>query len=173
MYAKRLIKPIEEISDADIQKIAQILIDCRDKGGKIVLAGNGGSSAICSHFANDLIKALGIAAINLTDNVPSLTAYSNDKEYGTALGDIADVLIKKDDVLFLMSTSGKSINVLYLAFRFKNQTVALVGSNDCDLTRWHKHVNFVIAGGHDARSNEDIFSIITHSIVDCIEQSKE
>lgn len=172
-YLGAVKRALGKLAVMEVAKIAKLLTECRDRGGKVLLAGNGGAAAICSHFANDLIKTLGIAAICLTDNVPTLTAYANDKGYGLALGEIADVLIRKEDVLFLMSTSGQSINILHLAFRFKNTTIALVGQKDCDLARWHKNIHFVFAGGNDARSNEDIFSVITHAIVDYLEEGKE
>ena len=168
MYAKYLVKAVSEISDADIAKIANLLLDCKDRGGKVLLAGNGGASAICSHFTNDLIKCLGIAAVCLTDNIPSLTAYANDNSYDVALGEIANVLVRKNDMIFSMSTSGNSLNVLYLAFKFKLPSVALVGNKGGDMAKWHKHVTYVYAKGFDARSNEDVFSIICHAVVDYI-----
>lgn len=168
MYANSLISSISEISDADIKKFANLLLDCKDRGGKVILAGNGGASAICSHFANDLIKCLGISAVCLTDNIPSLTAYANDKSYDVALGEIAEVLVRKDDMMVTMSTSGNSLNVLYLAFKFKIPSVALVGNKGGDMAKWHKHVNYIYAKGYDARSNEDVFSIICHAVVDYI-----
>ena len=166
MYKYNIINAIEEVTDADIIRFAQILSDCKDRGGKVILAGNGGSSAICSHFANDLIKTLHIAAVCLTDNVPTLTAYANDKNYDIALGEIADVLARKDDVFVLMSTSGKSQNILHLAFRFKNPTIALVGNKGGDMAKWHKHVHYLFTEGIDVRSNEDLFSIICHAVID-------
>lgn len=173
MYPARVSETAQKINPKDIAHAIKVLSDCRDRGGKVLLAGNGGSSAICSHFANDLIKALGIAAVNLTDNVPTLTAYANDGDYGLALGEIARVLIRKEDVLFLMTTSGQSVNILYLAFQFKVPTIALVGNKGGDLARWHKHIHFVQCGGFDARSNEDIFSIFCHAVVDGFEKNKE
>lgn len=170
MYPSKL--PIENIAKNDVQKIARILLDCKDRGGKVILAGNGGSSAICAHFANDLIKALGIAAINLTDNVPTLTAYSNDINYGVALGEICEVLIRREDVLFLMSTSGQSENILHLAARFKVPAIALIGNRSSPMSKWAKHVLCIFTGGPDARSNEDLFSIIAHATVDYIEKGQ-
>lgn len=158
-----------KIDQQDIMVVSHLILDCKDRGGKVVLAGNGGSAAICSHFVNDLIKAVGVPAISLTDNVPTLTAYSNDLDYGVALGEIADVLLNKNDMLFLMTTSGQSTNILHLAVRFKIPVVALVGNGGGRMSQWAKNVFIVVTGGFDARSNEDLFSIITHAIVDYIE----
>lgn len=172
-YLENTAIAIMDVDLNDITEISAMIVACKNRGGKVVLAGNGGSAAICSHFANDLIKALGVPAISLTDNVPTLTAYSNDMDYGVALGEIADILLKKDDMLFLLTTSGQSVNILHLAVRFKIPTVALVGNGGGKMSAWAKNVHMIVTGGKDARSNEDVFGAICHAVVDCIEGWQE
>jgi D-sedoheptulose 7-phosphate isomerase len=59
----------------------------RDQRAMIYVAGNGGSAAIASHWANDLGKAtkrsgqLPLKVMNLSDNVPWVTALANDEGY--------------------------------------------------------------------------------------------
>ena len=53
------------------------MTNARSYRNRIWLAGNGGSSSIASHFASDL-QSLGFDAICLTDNIPRLTALTND-----------------------------------------------------------------------------------------------
>ena len=80
-------------------------------GNKVILVGNGGSSAICSHVAIDLCKNAGIRAISLND-FPSLTCLSNDYGYDQVFAKQIEYHAKPDDVLVCISTGGKSQNIL-------------------------------------------------------------
>jgi phosphoheptose isomerase len=77
-HVEKVAIAIEEISYQELEEVCDIFRVAKNVGGKILCAGNGGSSAIASHFVNDLIKCLKIPAICLTDNVPSLTAFSKE-----------------------------------------------------------------------------------------------
>src|SRR5690349_1907241 len=68
-----------------IMKATQMIIDTFEKGGKIMICGNGGSAADSQHMAGELVCSLnksinrpGLPAIALTTDTSILTAYSND-----------------------------------------------------------------------------------------------
>jgi D-sedoheptulose 7-phosphate isomerase len=92
-------------------------VACLDKGGKILLFGNGGSAADAQHLAAELVvryrrnrKAL--AAIALTTDTSILTACSNDFTYDDIFARQVEALARPGDVCIGISTSGKSPNVL-------------------------------------------------------------
>src|SRR3990172_2156723 len=85
--------------------------EAHERGHKVILVGNGGSSAICSHVAIDLCKNAGIRAISLND-FPSLTCLSNDYGYDQVFAKQIEYHAKPDDVLVCISTGGKSPNIL-------------------------------------------------------------
>ena len=96
-------------------------------------AGNGGSAATASHFANDI--AIGtndyqkpFRVISLTDNVATLTALGNDFGYAEIFVRQLRVLGKKGDLLICISASGNSKNLIN-AFQYAKsvgiKTVAL------------------------------------------------
>ena len=74
--------------------------------------GNGGSAATASHFVNDLVS-LGIKAVCLNDNTPTIMAIANDYEY-------AEVFVRQlqtcygysGDLVIAFSCSGESENVV-------------------------------------------------------------
>lgn len=133
----------------------------------VIVAGNGGSSATASHFAQDLMKGCHIKAICLTDNTGLLTAYSNDDSYGSALTNIADRMgVTEKTLAVVLSGSGKSANVLSLASKcrkFGLRVVALTGfdggtlKNLCDI---NVHVPL-----DDMETVESIHSMILHYVV--------
>ena len=83
----------------------------RKKGGKIVIVGNGGSSAIATHMQNDLCKANNIKAMVLTDPA-TLTAWTNDEGYDIAFAQQLRLWGDKGDLLIAISSSGMSRNIL-------------------------------------------------------------
>ena len=70
------------VPENNIQKIVKLLRSTRARGGTIFVAGNGGSAATASHFANDLVKMGGVRAISLPDATPTILAYGNDNGWG-------------------------------------------------------------------------------------------
>lgn len=78
---------------------------------KVMIIGNGGSAAIASHLQNDLCKAAQIRAMVFTE-APLLTALSNDISYTAAYSELVNIWADKDDMLFSISSSGKSQNII-------------------------------------------------------------
>ncbi|MDR1084039.1 MAG: SIS domain-containing protein [Deltaproteobacteria bacterium] len=93
--------------------MAQSLTD----GGVIYICGNGGSAAESQHLAAELVgrflmKRPGLAAIALTADTSKLTAIGNDYGYEEVFARQLEALGRPGDVLWVLSTSGKSPNVL-------------------------------------------------------------
>lgn len=120
----------------DLEKVIERLEVVREHRRGVFLFGNGGSAATASHIANDLAKAT-IAAglpklrvVALTDNVPLITAWANDKAYEAVFAEQLDNLVAPGDLVVGISTSGDSPNVLR-AFELAKArgavTVALTG----------------------------------------------
>ena len=78
IYFKRIKEALDKIERKDISDVAELINQCK---GQIFVFGNGGSAATASHFAQDMNKILDYRFICLNDNIPSLTAYSNDVDY--------------------------------------------------------------------------------------------
>jgi len=86
-------------------------------GGKILFAGNGGSAADAQHWAAELVSRFGydrpgLAGIALTTDTSALTAIGNDYGYERVFARQIEALGRKGDVLFAISTSGHSKNIL-------------------------------------------------------------
>lgn len=78
--------------------------------GKVMLVGNGGSAAIASHIQNDLSKALGVRAL-VFNEAPLLTALANDLDYDAAFEHNAAIWSDMGDLMFAISSSGRSENI--------------------------------------------------------------
>jgi D-sedoheptulose 7-phosphate isomerase len=90
----------------------------RDAGRKIMLAGNGASASIASHLATDFSKQGRVRAMTFND-ANLITALGNDCGYENWIAKALDFYADKSDVLILISSSGKSPNVVKAAHRAK------------------------------------------------------
>ena len=87
------------------------LKEVSESDGKLLLAGNGASASIASHFALDFTKQAGIRALAFND-APFLTAYANDYGYERWVERAIEHHGSERDVAILISTSGRSANVV-------------------------------------------------------------
>jgi D-sedoheptulose 7-phosphate isomerase len=86
-------------------------------GGRLLLCGNGGSAADAQHWAGELVSRFlrdrpGLAAIALTTDSSILTAIGNDYGYARVFARQVEALGRPGDLLFALSTSGRSPNIL-------------------------------------------------------------
>jgi D-sedoheptulose 7-phosphate isomerase len=101
-----------------VLRLATELRAARDRGATIFIAGNGGSSATAAHWVNDLGKATKrvgrrhMRVMNLSDNVPWLTALSNDEGYERVFAGQLENFANPGDVLVVITASGSSPNIV-------------------------------------------------------------
>lgn len=105
---------------AVLDPIAIGLIQRLRDGGRIYLAGNGGSAADAQHIAAELIGRFrrnrrALPAIALTTDTSALTAIGNDYGFERVFARQVEALVTARDVLWLLSTSGTSVNILEAA----------------------------------------------------------
>ncbi|MDD5489264.1 MAG: SIS domain-containing protein [Candidatus Moranbacteria bacterium] len=90
-----------------LEKMAEILEEARHYGHRLFFCGVGGGAGNGTHAAGDLFKSCRIKAACLTDNVPTVTAITNDEGWSRVFVDQLDILgFGPDDVLFVFSVGG-------------------------------------------------------------------
>lgn len=130
--AQRLREHEKEILD-----ICQTCHEAILRGGKILLAGNGGSAADAQHIAAEFVgryvkKRLSLPAIALTVDTSALTAIANDYGYDYVFARQIEGLGNAGDVFIGISTSGNSPNIVKAveaAHRKELTTVLLLGKD--------------------------------------------
>lgn len=143
-YWRELRDTMDEMPYGVLSRVAEALLQCRERGGTIFIAGNGGSAATASHFACDLAKGTQCAGeapfrvVPLTDNMPLLTAWANDVSYEQVFAQQLAPLVRPGDTLVAISASGLSPNVLAAARVARQQgahVIALTGASGGKLHR--------------------------------------
>lgn len=115
-----------------IEQVANACIECLRNGGKILLAGNGGSAADAQHIAGEFVSRFafdrpGLPAIALTVDTSILTAIGNDYGYEKLFSRQIQALGRPGDVFIAYSTSGRSPNILAALKEARGQGITTVG----------------------------------------------
>jgi len=94
----------------NIERMAALLNLARGRGGRLFFLGVGGSAANCSHAVNDFRKLADFEAYAPTDNVPELTARTNDEGWETVFVSwLKGSRLRAEDVVFVLSVGGGSL----------------------------------------------------------------
>jgi D-sedoheptulose 7-phosphate isomerase len=135
--------------------------------GIVYVIGNGGSAGIASHFANDLLKALHIPSQTLYDS-NLMTCLSNDLGYEHVFSFPLEKLLKPNDLLVVISSSGKSPNILNatrVAIQRNVPLITLSGFLASNPLRSQGSLNFWIDRS-DYGLVESAHFVILHSLID-------
>jgi phosphoheptose isomerase len=177
-YNDRLQDVLKNLDKKKVFQLTKLLEDTIKKDKTIFVCGNGGSHAIANHYVCDYFKVLS-QETNLKVKIKSLcsdnaliSAISNDFSYDEIFLYQAERLMKKGDILILISSSGNSSNikkVLDFANLNKIKTIGLCGftggylKRKCTIPIYSKINNYGIS--------EDVNHIIMHLVMQYIKIS--
>ena len=170
-YIDGLCALLQRLPVDDIQRVIELLLHACTSGHAVYIMGNGGSAATASHMANDLSKGTFVPgaprfkAISLSDNIPLITAWANDKDYASIFYEQLFPLVQSGDVVIGISGSGNSENVLR-AIRLAREkgatTIGFTGYNGGKLA-YLVDIN-VLASGAEMEMAEDIHMVLDHLV---------
>lgn len=127
---------------------AETIVETLRNGGKVLIAGNGGSAADAQHIAGEFVSRFhydrpGLASIALTTDTSILTAIGNDYGYERLFSRQVQALGREGDVFIGISTSGNSANVIEAFKEAQKQNLKTIGftgstggkmADMCDIT---------------------------------------
>jgi len=172
---KKLVARFESRCIESIIAIAEVLVKCLKNDGCIYICGNGGSAADAQHIASELVGRFerdrqGLAAIALTTDTSVLTSIANDYGFEQIFSRQVEALVGPNDVLWAISTSGTSANIIAaakLAKEKKATVVAFTGKADTTLEQI-ADVCLCIDAPNTAAAQE-IHELAYHIICDLVE----
>ncbi len=104
---------------------ASLIEKTLNKEGKLIFVGNGGSAAMSSHVAVDFTKNAKIKSINF--NEPDLiTCFANDYGYENWVAKALEFYANENDLVFLISSSGNSMNIVNAAKYCNTNNLSLI-----------------------------------------------
>jgi D-sedoheptulose 7-phosphate isomerase len=102
---------IRDVDPVQLELLCQLFRAVSGCGRKVILVGNGGSAAMASHVAVDLTKAAGIRAVTFNE-ADLLTCFANDYGYPLWVDKALEAYSDPGDAVVLISSSGRSPNIL-------------------------------------------------------------
>ncbi len=106
-YYEEVIAIARGIDQEQVERMIDILVDTRTRGGRLFILGVGGSAGNAGHAVNDFRKLAGIEAYAPTDNVSELTARTNDDGWNTVFANwLRGSRIDADDTILVFSVGG-------------------------------------------------------------------
>jgi D-sedoheptulose 7-phosphate isomerase len=166
-----------------IEKIANAIYNSNANGGKVLIAGNGGSCADSEHFAGELLctfKARDrgpIGAVHLANNSSAITAWTNDFEFNSYFARQVQALGNKGDILFLITTgggdreNGASMNLVYAAEEAKKiglKIITIAGKGG-GILKDFSDLSIIVKSYETANIQEGHIAII-HGICYCLDE---
>lgn len=166
-------------SEDNFKKIAnagELLVHCINSGNKIISCGNGGSMCDAMHFAEELSgryrnERPALPAIAISDPT-HLSCVGNDYGYPFVFSRMVEAIGKPGDVLFAISTSGNSENILNAIESAKNKGIKIIGLTGKDGGKMAALCDVEIRAPKSKYADraQEIHIKVIHSLIDYIEQ---
>ena len=160
-YANSISDLLAEVDTNLINQSVELIKKVISSKGKIFIVGNGGSSSIASHVSVDFLKAAKIKSSTF-NNSNLITCFANDFGYENWVKEAIKAFCTIDDILILISSSGKSKNIVNAAKYCSENNIDLITlsgfSKDNELSKLG-NVNFFV------NSNNYNFIEMTHHII--------
>ena len=123
----------------NIARVARLFAETIRKGRTIYLCGNGGSAAEAQHFAAELVgrylvERRALPAVALTTDTSILTAVGNDYGFDRVFARQIEALGRRGDLLVVLTTSGRSRNVLFAVAAARARGMRVAGMTGADGT---------------------------------------
>ncbi len=160
----------------DLKNVIEIQLESLNNGGKILIAGNGGSASDAQHFAGELVGRFllereGIPAIALNTDTSVMTCLGNDYGYDSIFARQIEAIGNEGDVFIGISTSGNSKNIIEAVEMAHKKGITTIGflGKDGGILKNMCDANLIIPFKSTARVQEaHIMSI--HIICEIIEE---
>jgi len=167
---------LADIDNNQLEKVVSLIEDSSQNNNTIFVAGNGGSSSTASTFVNDVgfdvfkrsSKKDKIKIVSLNDNIPTLTAISNDISFDDIFKSQIQINFEKGDIFIVFSGSGNSKNLInaveWIKERNLGKTIGFLGFDGGKLSKICDH-SFIVQSRKGLYGPiEDIHLVYNHII---------
>jgi D-sedoheptulose 7-phosphate isomerase len=160
-----------------LRDIADKIIECFNTGGRVYLFGNGGSAADAQHIAAELVGRFkknrrALPAVALTTDTSILTAVSNDISADDCFARQVDALVTDRDVVWALSVSGTSPNIMAAVKRVRSIGAKLVGFTGRSGGDLKSYCDYCFCADHDSSDRvQEVHQLAYHLICERVEET--
>ncbi len=159
-----------------IDRAAELLVETLRAGGRVLVAGNGGSAAEAEHLSAELVgrflrERAPYAAIPLVSSSSILTAVGNDYGFDEVFARQVEAFGQQGDLLVALSTSGSSPNVIRAtetALERGMGVITLTGEGRNDLA--DRATIAILAPASETPTIQELHLLIIHVLADMVER---
>lgn len=172
MIAQFQISGIETLAAA-----AEAIIKSLKQNGRVYLCGNGGSAADAQHIAGELVgrferERRPLPALALTTDTSVITSISNDDSFKNVFARQVEALVREGDILWAISTSGSSENVVAAAKLAKEKGACVLAFTGKPNSKLEQIADICFcAGDKSTARSQEIHQLGFHIICDLVKQS--
>ena len=162
---------------SEVERAAEMISAVLKSGGKLLIFGNGGSSADAQHIAGELVNRFllerrALPALALATDGGVLTCIANDTGFENVFSRQIEALGREGDVCIAISTSGQSANIVLACEQARSQGIKVIGllGRDggkvaplCDLA--------LIVPSDDTQRIQETHNLIGHILCELIESN--
>ena len=160
---------------AVFQTVADVLVSAYKRGGRLYIAGNGGSAADAQHLAAEFVSKLAndraaLPAEALTVDSSVITAIGNDYGYEQVFARQIAGKARPEDVFLGITTSGKSINILRALEQCKKQGITSILFSARDGGPAKALADYcILATGDTTSAIQELQIVLAHTLCGCVE----
>ena len=178
-HRKHLVHSLDKLrhSAESLEAAAALLIQTFERGGKVLIAGNGGSAAEAQHFAGELVgrfrrERAPYAALALTADTATLTALGNDYGYSEIFARQVAAYGQPGDVLIAISTSGESNNLVRAAGEARSRKMHVITMTGERLSSLSARATIaILAPADETPTIQELHMVIVHLLADVVERT--
>ena len=173
-------KMIGEFQISGIETVAaaaEAIIKSLKQNGRVYLCGNGGSAADAQHIAGELVgrferKRRPLPAVALTTDTSVMTSISNDDSFKNVFARQVEALVREGDILWAISTSGTSANVIAAAKLAKEKGACVLAFTGKPNSKLEQIADICFCAGNESTArSQEIHQLAYHIICNLVEQS--
>jgi len=173
---KKMVAEFEADGLETIAAAADTITKVLKQGGRVYVCGNGGSAADAQHIAGELVgrferERKGLAAIALTTDTSVITSISNDYGFENVFARQVEVLVKEGDILWAISTSGTSANVIAAAELAKKKGACVLAFTGKSNSKLEQIADICVCANEKSTArSQEIHQLAYHIICGLVER---
>ncbi len=173
------LQAIEALRDSTglLEQAVRLIVDTFKAGRRVYVLGNGGSAADAQHIAAELVGRFkkrdrpALPAIALTTDTSALTAISNDYGFEEVFARQVEALVREGDVVWALSVSGSSPNIIKAVKAAKRQAAKVIGFTGKEGAELRALCDICLMAEHtDSDRVQEVHQLAYHIVCSLIEE---
>lgn len=164
-------------SAALIEQAAALVVETFKAGRRVYVLGNGGSAADAQHIAAEMVGRLSrhdkppLPTIALTTDTSALTAISNDYGFEDIFARQVEALVQEGDVVWALSVSGSSPNIIKAVQAAKRQAAKVIGFTGKEGSELRALCDICLMAEHtDSDRVQEVHQLAYHIVCGLVEE---